>query len=82
MLFHGGYHETILFNFWQISTIDGLIISMAGVIVMAAFYEGLKYYREYIFMRTCNGPNCRGMSRGNTMISDNSQIVRYKLHFI
>ncbi|XP_051166537.1 high affinity copper uptake protein 1-like [Leptopilina boulardi] len=76
MFFHGGHYETVLFNFWQISTIDDLIMSIVGVIIMATLYEGLKYYREYIFMRTCNGPNCRGMSRGNTIISDNNQIVR------
>lgn len=74
MFFHGGHNETVLFNFWKIDTFQDLLISIAGVIIIAALYEGLKYYREYIFMRTCNGINCRGMSSGNT-VSDNNRII-------
>ncbi|KAG8034594.1 hypothetical protein G9C98_007670 [Cotesia typhae] len=54
MAFHFGYVETILFESWKISTLGGLIGSMIGIIIMAALYEGLKYYREYLFWKTYN----------------------------
>ena len=47
MYFHGGYNEVILFNFWRISSLGGLIGSMIGCFLMGILYEGLKSYREY-----------------------------------
>jgi len=47
MYFHGGYNEVILFTFWQISTLAGLIGSMIGCFLMGVLYEGIKSYREY-----------------------------------
>ena len=41
----------ILFDFWRISTMFGLIASMVAIFFMAAAYEGLKYYREVVFRR-------------------------------
>ncbi|KAK6636936.1 hypothetical protein RUM43_010600 [Polyplax serrata] len=54
MEFHFGYTETILFHSWKINSVGGLIGSMFGIILMAALYEGLKYYREYLFWKTYN----------------------------
>ncbi|XP_053672049.1 high affinity copper uptake protein 1 [Anopheles nili] len=54
MSFHGGYDETILFEQWKISSLSGLLWSMLVIFVMAALYEGLKYYREHLFWRTYN----------------------------
>lgn len=54
MAFHFGYNETILFTPWQISTVSGLIGSMFAIFIMATLYEGLKYYREYLFWKTYN----------------------------
>merc|ERR1719320_182889 len=51
MYFHLGYNETILFKWWKISTIGGLIGSMIGIFVLATLYEGLKYGREALFRR-------------------------------
>jgi copper transporter 1 len=45
MYFHFGCEETILFSFWKISSVPGLLASMLGIFFMAALYEGLKYYR-------------------------------------
>jgi len=47
MYFHGGYNEVILFDFWRISTLAGLIGSMVGCFLMGVLYEGIKSYREY-----------------------------------
>jgi len=47
MYFHGGYNEVILFDFWRISTLAGLIGSMIGCFLMGILYEGIKSYREY-----------------------------------
>lgn len=54
MSFHGGYNETILFEKWQIDSLSGLLWSMLVIFIMAALYEGLKYYREHLFWRTYN----------------------------
>uniref|UniRef100_A0A182N6A2 Copper transport protein n=1 Tax=Anopheles dirus TaxID=7168 RepID=A0A182N6A2_9DIPT len=54
MSFHGGYDETILFEQWKIDSLGGLLWSMLLIFVMAALYEGLKYYREHLFWRTYN----------------------------
>lgn len=54
MAFHGGYNETILFEQWKIDSLAGLLWSMLLIFIMAALYEGLKYYREHLFWRTYN----------------------------
>jgi len=61
MAFHGGYCETVLFSGWNISSPGGLIGSMIGIILMAAIYEGLKYYREYLFWKAYNSLQYRSM---------------------
>ena len=49
MYFHGGCNETILFEFWKIDSVGGLVGSMIGCILLAVIYEGLKFYREHLF---------------------------------
>ena len=48
MYFHGGYHEVILFDFWRISSVGGLIGSMIGCFLLGVLYEGLKFFREFL----------------------------------
>jgi|ERR1712126_21167 len=48
MYFHGGCNEVILFSFWRISTIGGLIGSMIGCFLLGVLYEGLKFFREFM----------------------------------
>lgn len=52
MAFHAGYTETILFKQWSIDSIGGLIGSMVGIFILSMLYEGLKYYREYLYRLT------------------------------
>ncbi|KAH8247715.1 hypothetical protein KR038_008799, partial [Drosophila bunnanda] len=52
MAFHGGSTETILFNFWRTQTASALALSCVLVFVVAVLYEGLKFYREYLFQKT------------------------------
>ncbi|XP_058454366.1 high affinity copper uptake protein 1 [Malaya genurostris] len=54
MSFHGGYNETILFDQWKIDSLAGLLWSMLLIFILAALYEGLKYYREHLFWKTYN----------------------------
>lgn len=61
MAFHWGYNEVILFNQWKISTPSGLIASMVGIFFLAALYEGVKYYREYLFWKTYNDLHYRSI---------------------
>uniref|UniRef100_A0A1A9WVL7 Copper transport protein n=1 Tax=Glossina brevipalpis TaxID=37001 RepID=A0A1A9WVL7_9MUSC len=54
MSFHFGCNETILFDFWKVTTIWGMLGSAIAVFILALLYEGLKYYREYLFWKTYN----------------------------
>lgn len=47
MTFHTGLCETVLFDSWRVSSVGGLVGSMIGIFIMAALYEGLKYYRYF-----------------------------------
>merc|ERR1711974_278741 len=60
MYFHGGYTEVILFDFWRISTLGGLIGSMIGCFILGLLYEGLKFLREFLIGR---GPSRSRSSR-------------------
>ncbi|KYQ58529.1 High affinity copper uptake protein 1 [Trachymyrmex zeteki] len=74
MTFHTGYCEVVLFENWKISSIGGLIGSMIGIAIMAALYEGLKYYREYLFWKTYNALQYRSVtvpSEKNVVTEDN-----------
>jgi hypothetical protein len=55
MTFHTGYCETVLFDGWKVSSVGGLVGSMIGIFIMAALYEGLKYYRynQYVCVCVC-----------------------------
>ncbi|KAL1244678.1 High affinity copper uptake protein [Trichinella spiralis] len=46
MSFHGGVNEVILFSFWKITTLGGLLGSIVGIFLLAILYEGLKAMRE------------------------------------
>ncbi|XP_055376985.1 high affinity copper uptake protein 1-like isoform X2 [Condylostylus longicornis] len=70
MAFHFGYDETILFEQWKINSIGGLIGSMLAIFVMATVYEGLKYYREYLFWKTYNLLEYRPVAIPKTEISN------------
>ncbi|KYM82388.1 High affinity copper uptake protein 1 [Atta colombica] len=74
MTFHSGYCEVVLFENWKILSIGGLIGSMIGIAIMAALYEGLKYYREYLFWKTYNALQYRSVtvpSEKNVVAEDN-----------
>ncbi len=46
MSFHGGYQETILFDFWVTETVLSFVFSCLALFVFAVLYEGLKLGRE------------------------------------
>lgn len=78
MFFHGGYCETVLFESWKISSIGGLIGSIIGIMIMAALYEGLKYYREYLFWKTYNALQYRSVSMPaeKNVVADDTRVVQ------
>jgi copper transporter 1 len=45
MSFHLGYYETVLFDWWEVSSVGGLLGSMGVVFIIAVMYEALKYHR-------------------------------------
>lgn len=60
--FHFGYKEVILFEQWSTDSVIGLIGSVLVIMLMAACYEGLKYYREYLFWKTYNSLQYRAVT--------------------
>ncbi|XP_076549390.1 copper transporter 1A isoform X2 [Osmia lignaria lignaria] len=77
MTFHGGYCEHVLFESWRISSIGGLVGSMIGIMIMAALYEGLKYYREYLFWKTYNALQYRSvtMPPEKNVVAEDNRVV-------
>ncbi len=76
--FHGGYNETILFDFWQISSLSGLLWSMLVIFLFGMLYEGLKYYREHLFWKNYNALQYRAVSmpdRNGGAVDENGQVV-------
>ena len=49
MYFHGGFNEVILFDFWRINSVGGLVGSMAIIFIMGVCYEGLKALRDALY---------------------------------
>ncbi|XP_011685363.1 PREDICTED: high affinity copper uptake protein 1 isoform X2 [Wasmannia auropunctata] len=78
MTFHTGYCESVLFENWKISSIGGLIGSMIGIAIMAALYEGLKYYREYLFWKTYNALQYRSVTVPNekNVVAEDNRVVQ------
>ncbi|BES93777.1 copper uptake protein [Nesidiocoris tenuis] len=47
MFFHFGVQESaILFKFWSISTLSGLLLSMGLIFLASISHEGIKFYRN------------------------------------
>jgi len=57
MSFHGGCNEVILFDFWSINSVGGLVGSMIGIFFLGILYEGLKFYREFLLGRQFSSVN-------------------------
>ncbi|XP_076228158.1 copper transporter 1A isoform X2 [Nomia melanderi] len=78
MTFHGGYCENVLFESWKISSVGGLVGSMIGIMIMAALYEGLKYYREYLFWKTYNALQYRSvtMPAEKNVVAEDNRVVQ------
>lgn len=60
--FHFGCKEVILFDQWDVDSVGGIIASVLVIALMAIFYEGLKYYREYLFWKTYNSLQYRAVT--------------------
>ncbi|XP_014602825.1 PREDICTED: high affinity copper uptake protein 1 isoform X3 [Polistes canadensis] len=77
MVFHGGYCETILFESWKITSVGGLVGSMIGIMIMATLYEGLKYYREYLFWKTYSSLQYRSVTvpQEKNVVAEDNRVV-------
>ncbi|XP_066999158.2 high affinity copper uptake protein 1 isoform X2 [Anabrus simplex] len=78
MTFHTGYCENVLFDSWKVTTVGGLIGSMIGIFILATLYEGLKYYREYLFWKTYNSLQYRSVSMPaeKGVVAEDNRIVQ------
>ncbi|XP_064086428.1 high affinity copper uptake protein 1-like isoform X1 [Macrobrachium nipponense] len=74
MSFHFGYDEVILFDWWSISDVGGLIGSMIGIFALATLYEGLKYWREDLMRKAIAKQQYVGNASKGTCGEENKQI--------
>uniref|UniRef100_A0A914XLH8 Copper transport protein n=1 Tax=Plectus sambesii TaxID=2011161 RepID=A0A914XLH8_9BILA len=51
MSFHFGVKEVVLFDFWKINTVWGLLISCAIIFLACLLYEALKWFRVKLAIR-------------------------------
>ncbi|XP_026288683.1 high affinity copper uptake protein 1-like [Frankliniella occidentalis] len=51
MWFHGGTMEMVVFDFWKVTDDGSMAYSWFIIFVLAFLYEGLKYYRDYLYGR-------------------------------
>jgi len=74
MSFHGGCDEVILFEWWKISTVAGLVGSMIGCFLLGILYEGLKFYREFLLGSAYSSVNYNNVEPNNDGGSDENSI--------
>ncbi|KAE8750996.1 hypothetical protein FOCC_FOCC002424 [Frankliniella occidentalis] len=72
MIFHFGFNETILFDCWKTTSPTTLFASCLGIIILSALYEGLKYFREYLFWKSYN----KNVQYRSVEIPGNKNVVR------
>lgn len=49
MYFYVDYKAVVLFEGWDIQTVGAMVGSCIGIFLMGILYEGLKYFRLFIF---------------------------------
>ncbi|XP_068243557.1 high affinity copper uptake protein 1-like isoform X2 [Palaemon carinicauda] len=74
MSFHFGCTEVILFDWWSIDNVGGLIGSMIGIFVLATLYEGLKYWREDLMRKAIAKQQYVGNASKGNCGEENKQI--------
>jgi copper transporter 1 len=62
LAFHAGYCETVLFDFWKVSGVGGLLGSMIAIFIMAVLYEFLKNYRLCVSWDTYRSCQCTAVA--------------------
>uniref|UniRef100_A0A915PP90 Copper transport protein n=1 Tax=Setaria digitata TaxID=48799 RepID=A0A915PP90_9BILA len=77
MWFHFGCRETILFEFWQINSLHGLLLSCLVIFLMGCLYEWIKWFRVYLQLSAARcPPSCRhpnNMKQGDIKQDDDKQ---------
>uniref|UniRef100_A0A7E4UMZ6 Copper transport protein n=1 Tax=Panagrellus redivivus TaxID=6233 RepID=A0A7E4UMZ6_PANRE len=68
MYFHFGFKEVILFNFWEIDSFFGMLLSFIVIFALGALYEGLKTVRIYLQIKEAKRMKKRA-HRGNHSVS-------------
>ncbi|XP_023939085.2 high affinity copper uptake protein 1 isoform X2 [Bicyclus anynana] len=84
MTFHGGFVETILFSWWNVTKVEQFIGSFFAIFILAVLYEGLKYYRKHLLWKTYAGlqycavaPPDKGVA--NICAQDEPQVIQPRM---
>lgn len=81
MVFHFADSESILFTFWQTDSATSMAVSCFIVFLVAIFYEGLKFYRQWLLHRDrLEGGTDERNSRRSRRRSRRRQTLETQIH--
>ncbi|XP_076182919.1 protein SLC31A2 [Ptiloglossa arizonensis] len=82
MFFHIREHETILFDKWYVVDWQGLGSSMIGIVLLTSIYEGLKSYREHLYVHTPRLWRNKERKSRTALLSSKIHLLQTLIHVI
>ncbi|KAK9299826.1 hypothetical protein QLX08_007278 [Tetragonisca angustula] len=82
MFFHVGGTEVILFRQWHTRDSAGIAASMVGIILLTIIYEGIKSYRDHLYINTARLRKHRTVSRRSQLLFSRMHILQTVVHVI
>ncbi|XP_076658951.1 high affinity copper uptake protein 1 [Halictus rubicundus] len=82
MSFHFGENEIILFNEWKVVDWPGIGWSMLGIILLVTLYEGLKSYRDHLYIETARYSRLRNKRSRTALLFSKVHLVQTVGHVI
>ncbi|XP_031841160.1 high affinity copper uptake protein 1 [Nomia melanderi] len=82
MSFHIGENEIILFDEWHVVDWQGLGWSMLGIILLVTIYEGLKSYRDHLYIETARLSRLTSKKSRTTLLFSKVHFIQTVTHVI
>ncbi|KAK1127183.1 hypothetical protein K0M31_003732 [Melipona bicolor] len=82
MSFHVGDAEVILFRQWYTRDSAGIVASMIGIILLTTIYEGIKSYRDHLYINTARLWKHRTESRRSQLLFSKIHVFQTVIHVI
>ncbi|XP_078049700.1 high affinity copper uptake protein 1 isoform X1 [Augochlora pura] len=82
MSFHFGENEIILFNGWKVVDWMGIGWSMFGIILLVTIYEGLKSYRDHLYIETARYSRLRSRRPRTALLFSKVHLIQTVGHVL